>query len=420
MIVTSSHDSRDALKAARPGWDCIMLVLLLAFPSTGFIQKYTGLAGVAGYVAWVALVVFGTRKLATRMGPWLRRYFCGLSALALVGLAVCFALVYPLENGKGPGKSSDRDDGLNLAVVRMAEGQSPYYKPAEFPGPLSIFPGGVVLAAPFVALGNSAYQNLFWLAVFLCTTSWLFKDRALALILLIVPLALSPAAQYEYISGGDMLANGIYVAVFFLLALRWWSKPDAPVWQRCLACVLLGLGLASRANFPLLLPLFGAVLWRRVGLRQALDAVGLVALVAAVITVPFYLNDPAGFTPLLTRYKLAVIDDVMPWASKAIIGMTALLGMIGGLVLSRHTAGDLNQAFFRWCTLVTLCPMVCAVALASCVGGHLDFGFMRDRFGLMYVVFALLGWGGKMLGENNNDIQTYNQLDQPLAPGIAK
>jgi hypothetical protein len=28
------------------------------------------------------------------------------------------------------------------------------------------------------------------------------------------------------------------------------------------------------------------------------------------------------------------------------------------------------------------------------VNGYLDFSIMKDRFGLMFVYFALLGWGG--------------------------
>ena len=377
----------------------MLLVLLLAFPSTGFIQKYAGLAGVVTYVALVAMVLLVTRRLGACVAPWLRRYFRGLTVLVMGGLAVCFIIVYPIENGRGVGKSSDRDDGLNLAVTRMADGKSPYYASDKLAGPLSVLPGAIVLAAPFVALGNSAYQNLFWLAVFLLAVCLTFRDQALALVMLAVPLAVSPAAQYEYISGGDMLANGIYVALFFLLALKLWSKPDASAWLRWLAGVLLGLGLASRPNFLLLLPLFVAVLWRTAGLRRAVVAGGVVTLVALAITLPFYLNDPAGFTPLLARHKLAIIDDVMPWASKAMIGMTAALGMLGAWALLRSTAKDLMLPFFRWCALVTLCPMVCAVVLFSLVNGHLDCGFMRDRFGLMYVFFALLGWGGQLLNQ---------------------
>jgi hypothetical protein len=54
-------------------------------------------------------------------------------------------------------------------------------------------------------------------------------------------------------------------------------------------------------------------------------------------------------------------------------------------------------AFFRWCTFVTLTPIVCAILFSSFVHGAPDFGFLRDRFGLMYIPFALLGWGGSWL-----------------------
>ena len=47
---------------------------------------------------------------------------------------------------------------------------------------------------------------------------------------------------------------------------------------------------------------------------------------------------------------------------------------------------------------VTLCPMLCAVISFSVIHQHLDFSFNRDRYGLMYVFFALLGWGGLLLG----------------------
>lgn len=225
----------------------------------------------------------------------------------------------------------------------------------------------------------------------------MFRDRVIALVLLTVPLALSPAAMHEYISGGDMLANGIYVALFFLLAIGLWTSPKAGTVAKWLACVGLGVGLASRPNFFLLTPLFGGLLWRTVGFRIALGAVAVVGVVVVIITVPFYLHDPVGFTPLLARQKLAVIDGVMPWASKGMIGTAALLGMVGGWSILRSNSSEMTVMFFRWCTLVTLWPMVCAVGLFSMANGHLDFCFMSDRFGLMYGSFLLLGWGGEWL-----------------------
>ncbi len=394
----STPTTQRRLTWAQP--EFLILALLLAFPSTGFVQKYTGLAGVAVYVAGFIAALFLIKRFGGHAAPWLGKYFGRLTILGMAGLVVGFAVLHPLEDGRGgSGKSSDRDEGLNLAVTRMVQGLSPYYPQNSEAGPLSVLPGAAVLAAPFVVLGDSSYQNIFWLGAFLFAARHVFKDKALALILTFAPLALSPAAQFEFISGGDLLANGIYMALFLLLAIETWSAPDAPSPRRWLVCLLLGVTMASRPNFFLLTPLLAAVLYRRAGFPKAAAGITLVMVAAIGITLPFYLHDPQGFTPLLARQKLAVIDHSLPWASKAMIGMTALTGILGGVVLLRHPLRGLNQAFFRWCAWVTLCPMVCAVVSFSVIHQHLDFSFNRDRYGLMYVFFALLGWGGVLLGE---------------------
>lgn len=392
-------DSRRRTAWAKP--ELLVLALLIAFPSTGFVQKHAGLAGVAAYVTGVAAALLLIKRMGGRAAPWLGKYFGRLTVLAMAGLVVGFAVLHPLEDGRGgSGKSSDRDEGLNLAVTRMAQGLTPYYPQNPDAGPLSVLPGAAVLAAPFVALGDSSYQNIFWLGAFLFAARHVFKDKALALILAFVPLALSPAAQFEFISGGDLIANGIYMALFLLLATAAWSAPDAAWPRRWLVCLLLGVAMASRPNFFLLTPLLAAVLYRRAGFPKAATATTLVMVAAIGITLPFYLHDPQGFTPLLARQKLAVIDEALPWASKAMIGMTALTGILGGVALLRHRSSGLDQAFFRWCAWVTLCPMVCAVVSFSVIHQHLDFSFNRDRYGLMYVFFALLGWGGVLRGNH--------------------
>ena len=401
-LTESPQGSRNASGSSR---DWLILALLLAFPSAGFLQKYSGLAGLVGYGIAVVAVVFFVRNSNARCGPWCRRHYRVLAALALVGLAVIFTIGYPIEDGRGHLKSSDRDEGLNLAVSRLVAGQTPYYPPSSEAGPLSVLPGSILLAAPFVALGNSAYQNWFWLAVFLVCAVRLFRDHALALCLLAIPLAVSPAAQYEFISGGDLIANGIFVAAFSLLALNRWSSPSAPNWSRWLCCVLLGVALASRANFLLLTPLFGAVVWRIAGFRNALAATAVVVLTAAAITLPFYLNDPAGFTPLMSKQKLAGVDHALPWASKAMIGATVLTAILCGWRLLAYRSNDPITAFFRGCTIVTLTPMLCVVLLSSAIHSDPDFSFMTDRFGLMYIFFALLGWGGHWFHKSTNIIE---------------
>lgn len=403
-MATIAENTPGSRSSSRSNRDWLVLALLLAFPSAGFVQKYTGLAGLAAYAIAVVAVMFLMRKFSGFYAPWCRRHFRILGALVLAGLALCFTIVYPIEDGRGPGKSSDRDEGLNFAVGRMVEGRTPYYPPGTEAGPLSVLPGSIALAAPFVALGNSAYQNWFWLTVFLFCAFLLFKDNALALCLLAVPLALSPAAQYEFISGGDLIANGIFVAAFSLLALNRWSDPSATAWSRWPACVLLGIGLVSRANFILLAPLFGAVVWRLAGFRNAFAATTLVVLTAVAITLPFYLNDPGGFTPLMSRHKLAGVNHALPWASTAMVAATLLAAMLCAWRLFANRDAEPITAFFRGCTIVTLTPMVCVVLFSSAVNGYPDFSFMSERFGLMYVFFALLGWGGRWFGESPDTI----------------
>lgn len=375
-----------------------VIAVLLAFPSTGFVQKYTGVAGVAAYVAVAVGLVFLSVWLTGRFAPLLNRHFKGLAILSITGLTAAFVALHPLEDNRGPGKSSDRDEGLEMAVGRIAKGETPYYPSNRTAGPLSVLPGSILLATPFVVIGKLGLKNVFWLSVFLVAAASYFRDKAFALWALAVPLAISMAALYEFVSGGDLIANGIYVAMFFLFALNCWEDPKSPAWQRWLACVLVGVGLASRANFLLLLPLFGAALWRTAGWRIAAGGCLLTTLTTAAITLPFYLNDPAGFSPLRSRGKLGFADGTLPWAGTSIIGLTILVSCLGALWLLLRRGNDHKEEFFRCCTVITITPIIGAVFLSSWIAGAPDFGITSDRFGLMYVCFALLGWGKAVSG----------------------
>ena len=375
-----------------------VIAVLLAFPSTGFVQKYAGEAGLAAYLALAVGVVFLSVGLARRFSPWLNRHFKGLAILSITGLTVAFVALHPFEESRGPGKSSDRDEGLEMAVGRIAKGETPYYTSNRTAGPLSVLPGSIFLATPFVVIGKVGLQNVFWLAVFLFAAEAYFRDKAFALWALAVPLVLSEAALYEFISGGDLIANGIYVSVFFLFALNRWEDPKTPAWQRWLSCVLLGVGLASRANFMLLLPLFGAALWRIAAWRVAVGGGLLTTLTTAAITLPFYLNEPEGFSPLRSRDKLGFADETLPWAGTSIIGLTILVSCLGALWLLLRHGNDHKEKFFRCCTVITITPLIGAVFLSSWIAGAPDFGITSDRFGLMYVCFALLGWGKAISG----------------------
>lgn len=381
----------------------LILAFMLAFTGAGFVQKYAGLVGVAAYTALMILLVGAIEKWGDNLRKVGERWFFPLAGGACVGLLAMFAILNPWEDGKGPGKSSDRDEGLNLAVERVFRGETPYYPPNPTAGPLSVLPGGVALAAPFVWIGDSGYQNIFWLAAFFAVARRHFKDRLLAMGWLALPILVSPAVAYEYISGGDLIANGIYVPVSFVVAHYAFAGSPARRWKQLVACMLVGLCLTSRSNYPLLLPVFMAMVWRAAGWRLALIATAVVAFVMLLLVVPFYLNDPAGFTPLMSRHKLGSVDHVFPHASWMLAGLTAFAGLLAGMALLVRRTGCLMDSVFRACAVVMMLPMVLLVALQSAVKCQVDMSLMHDRFGLIFLYSALLGWGGCLLGPSGGE-----------------
>jgi hypothetical protein len=372
---------------------------LFCFASAGFVQKHLGLAGVAGHVLVVALVFGVFQRYGDRVTRICERHFRPLASLLFAGLAGIFVLVYPWENGKGPGRSSDRDDGLNIAVGRLLEGRSPYYPPDPRAGPLSVLPGAILLATPFAAAGNSGWQNLPWLAVLLGGLAAAGGSRGRALAWFVLLLGLSPSIQYEFISGGDMLANGIYAGAALVLAVvasagsGYAGLRRIASWRLLAAAGFLGIALASRPNFLLLGPLAVMAAGLAGGWRAGL-ALGLVAGgISGGLCLGFYLADPAGFTPLVAGNKFANADLVWPWASRAAT-VVAVAVAFGAPLLLRFPCfrGNILRGTAALAVLVLAAPMLAGVLINSLLLGKLDFGFMHPRYGLMFLPLAAWCW----------------------------
>ena len=398
----------------------LVLAFLLSLSSAGLVQKYLGLAGVAANLL-VATVVLGLlARYGRGVGAFLDNRFVGWVALAVILLAVGYGVGHPYEDGRGLGRSSDRDEGLEIAVARLISGETPYYPANPVAGPLSVLPGGISLSVPFVLLGDVGFQNVFWIGVFLVAGAAWFGQGSLASGLALAMMVLSPSFLHEFASGGDLIANGMYVAILMVWCFLEWNARMRVVGERDAglhktnrrdirisgggrwawpSTVLLGIAMASRPNFLLLYPLFACGLWRVAGLRTAVISGGGASLVSLCMILPFYMNDPAGFTPWIARRKVAIADQALPWAGTAIIGLTALLALAGAMALlrGRGESGKTLADLCRWCAAVTLSPMICAVIARSWILGALDFGFMLDRFGVMYLGFAAFGWGGALM-----------------------
>jgi hypothetical protein len=354
----------------------------LAFPSVGTVFKYLGVPDLIAYAAVVLGALWGIRVwVLPRLVSYLtERLALVLAAVTLLGLIAVFVWFHPLLSVARPGHGSDRNEALNLATAELLHGRYPYYPKTHLGNPLSPLPGSLLLAAPFVWLGDSAYQTFAWLAVFFVAARHQLRDSRKALLLIWLALVLSPVAVQEIVTGGDLLANSIYVLIFILALLR---HPEQGVgW---FYAALLGVGLSSRANFLLLLPLVLAALAQRAGWGRALKLVAVSGATFASVTVPFYLADPLGFSPLHTVHKFDAASSGLPLGGGIVLLVDVSLAV--GLAL-RHSGGGYGT-LLRDCAVVLALPVAAMVALLSVRAGRADLA--SAGYGLWSVFFGLLG-----------------------------
>lgn len=372
----------------RPIRSLLGFALLLFIPSTAVLQKYLGIVGVIVYIAIASLVLLiAYRYVLTRFDSIMtdKKVLLPTAATFLFLLAVFF-LTYPIANSGIFGKGSDRDEALNVATTELLKGHYPYYPKTYLGNLISPLPGSLVLAVPFVLLGNSAYQNLFWLFAFLFSMNSYLNDNRRALLLLWVTLALSPVLLHEVVTGGDLLSNSIYVLLFVIWMVIAIPQPSFSNWGKFLLAVLLGVGLASRSNFILILPLVFSAIVQSAGWKSATKYSAITCLILGLMTVPFYLYDPQGFSPLHTANKLNQFQTILPFAGIIVPLVTCIIA----LILSLHNANGNLYLLLRNCAIVLAFPVLSGTALQSIKTANLDFSF--TGFGLSFLFFGAVAF----------------------------
>lgn len=370
----------------------LLLAGCLVVPSSGTVIKYGGNGGWVLYVAAVLLVLFlGERWVR----PWMRKHLShraalllGIAAVLLVTAAV--VVVYPIADSGAVGGGSDRDDALDVSVGELVEGRYPYHARTYLGRPISPLPGAILLAAPFVGLfGTSAYQNLFWFtAFFLLVQRRLVKDSRDSLLLALLVLGLSPGVWQELATGGDLLANSLYVTTAVLLMITVHGSEELKTWQAGAADVFFGIALASRANFLLVLVPVAAYLIQRAGVRYAFRHTGLALAVTALLVLPFYFYDPAGFTPLQTVDELNLFAFISPHAGRVLGG----LAVLSALILALRKVHLTLRSVLLHCALPQAVPVVLGV-IALAFAPRPNYGYAS--FGLSFLFFAAVGaWLG--------------------------
>jgi hypothetical protein len=350
----------------------ICLWLTLVFPSSFVVNKYLGWELTIAYAIVVALAVAFLPRLPERLS---NRNLAWLALMTQGLVVVAFLVIYPVANTHAPGTGSDDDEALNLGALALLTGRFPYSQTTYLGNALHHFPGAFVLAAPFVLLGTSALQNLFWLPLFFLAVREETDSRT-ALQLAWLVLGLSPGVMHDVVTGTGYVSNTIYV----LLGLWWLVRTK----HRDAAAITWGVTLASRANFLLLVPLAFGYLRQIAGWRTALRAMALTCATAACLIMPFYLHDRRNFGPLEGANRLLIFNGLLPHLGLAII----ILAVVLAFVLS-FTQMD-AWALFRNCALVQGWPVVAGVVLSVVQDRQLNLWY--TRYGSFFAWFSLMAW----------------------------
>ena len=291
----------------------IWLWLYLTIPSLNEVHKYSGWLGIAVYATVVAAALRLLPKL--RITP---RQATVLAITTFVVVGALFVAIYPVAQSLTLGPGSDSDDSLNIAVTELLHGRYPYAVHTYLGNAVHEMPGLLVLATPFVLLGNSAYMNLFWLPLFFLILVQ-EGDIRRALLTLWMILALSPVVMQQVVTGGDAVANALIVAISLWCVVNAQSRV-----ARSAAAILLGLAVSSRANFLLVIPTAFLYQSRKAGWARAIYDFGVATVTFVAITLPFYLYDPAHFTPLEGADRLTRFNAMLPHLGEA-IGVAGVL-----------------------------------------------------------------------------------------------
>ena len=377
-----------------PLWSLAGLAACLLVSSLPLLHKYGGVTGVAVY----GIVGLSGLAIGYQYGPGLMRYvrslsakqFAAATAMTFLVLVVAFAVLYPISNtdrlSGHAGGGNDRDDAINIGAGELLHLRYPYYARTHMGNVFSPLPGALILAVPFVLIGNGAYQNIFWIFAFFLAAKYCLGAWRPALLMLWTILAFSPGAWRGLVTGSDLGTNCIYVLVSILLIVNVVPAASAPRWQKLAAAVFMGIAFSSRTSFLLLLPLVLSVLVQRAGWKVALNYAAVAAAAFVAVTVPFWLYDPGAFTPLQTNNPFAHFRSMLPLSTILVPGACGLVAL--GLSLKRN-GGD-QFVLLRDCAVVLALPVVCITLLEIIANGAINYYWLSYAEGLLF--FGVLAW----------------------------
>ncbi|CAN5553591.1 hypothetical protein BH10ACI3_BH10ACI3_24220 [soil metagenome] len=363
--------------------------VLLLLPSIDTVLKYSGDLGIVAYIAAGTAAIFFCQRyvLPVNLSKIRENHAIFITILIFLALIVIVTIGYPIANSGTFGAGGDVDDAMISAANDVVHGIFPYYKRTYLGLLISPMPGAIFFAIPFVLLSALQYQNIFWLGALFVTVRSQLKSGVAALGVLVTLLLFSPTVYHGLVTGSDYISNTIYIIIAMWLMVTTLSDPESPLWKKLLPTMLLGVGLSSRTNFMLLLPLFLSVLVQTAGWREAVKYIAISLVVCFAVTIPFWLYDPAGFAPLISQAsKVRELESFLPFAGVLIPGSTLLLS----IALSFQKMERDCAVFFRNSAIVQLFVLLFTSIVFALQRGQVNFYMAHAGYGMFVLFFAVL------------------------------
>ena len=301
-------------------------------------------------------------------------------------LGIAFFWLYPLADSGSFGFFSDREEGLDISVRALLNGDYPYLCraqsgvhigcPSEGTS-IAAMPGAFLLSAPVILLfGGAGWLSLLSLGMAYWGFKTYFGDDKKALVYLLSLLAGAPIMLAEVLTGGDHLANLLWVCVPLVLLLKDPGRKAAP-WLS----LLLGIAMSWRGVFWLLVfPVLAHFIAQR-RWREMVKPVIYAVLGFALVTLPLVLWQPEHFTPWQVQQRFSLYEHMLPHASFLIPLATIVSGTLLGWFAPNR------EALLIACGWVLLLPV-----LAGATFNSIQLGRPTLLFYGWYGIFAIVFW----------------------------
>ena len=193
-------------------------------------------------------------------------------------------------------------------------------------------------------------------------------------------------------TGGELLASSIYVALFVLFAMRS-LMAGQPGWRPWVAAILLGVGLSSRTNYLLLVPIvLSAAIQKKGGWTEPAGYAAAATASFLAVTLPFWLHDPQTFVVACLReqnFAATAQNSVIPHADLA-VPLASTLFAVG---LSFRRLKNWDAQVLSYCALAQAFPILAIVVLSSIEAGGLDLAYAE--IGVHFLFFGVVAsWAG--------------------------